>query len=157
MEIKNCPDYLFNDNNVVNIKALDSSLLKIYKLSFKAVFSFNVYYIKCIPTKTLDHVDDDKDYLYLFLDDINEYIEEKDGIKYLIFSPTSKKNKEALKNYQKLLEETKRQNEVINDDEPIDYRKYFMGIKFESDDDLPLGKIFSISDMIIVAVSVLKN
>ena len=53
------------------------------------------------------------------------------------------------------MEETKRQNEVINDDEPIKYRKYFMRIKFESDDDLPLGETFSISDMIIAAVSVL--
>ena len=86
-------NYLFNDNNFVNIKAFDSSQLKIYKLSFKAVFSFNVYYIKCIPTKTLDNVDDEKDYLYLFLDDINEYIEENDGTKYLIFNPTSKKTK----------------------------------------------------------------
>ena len=32
-----------------------------------------------------------------------------------------------------------------------------MKIKFESDDDLPLGKIFSISDMIIVAASVLEK
>ena len=91
----------------------------------------------------------------MFLDDINENIEENDGTKYLIFNPTSKKNKEALKNYKKLLEETKRQNEVINDDGPIKYRKYFMRIKLESDDDLPLGETFSISDMIIAAVSVL--
>ena len=55
------------------------------------------------------------------------------------------------------MEKTKRQNEVINDDEPIKYRKYFMRIKFESDDDLPLGETFSISDMIIVAVSVLEK
>ena len=55
------------------------------------------------------------------------------------------------------MEETKRQNEVINDDEPIKYRKYFMRIKLESDDDLPLGETFSISDMIIAAVSVLKK
>ena len=55
------------------------------------------------------------------------------------------------------MEETKRQNEVINDDEPIKYRKYFMRIKFESDDDLPFGETFSISDMIIAAVSVLKK
>ena len=33
----------------------------------------------------------------------------------------------------------------------------FMKIKFESDSDLPLGKIFSISDMIIVAASVLEK
>ena len=32
-----------------------------------------------------------------------------------------------------------------------------MKIKFESDDNLPLGKTFSISDIIIVAVSVLEK
>ena len=55
------------------------------------------------------------------------------------------------------MEETKRQIEVINDDEPIKYRKNFMKIKFESDDDLPLGKTFIIIDMIIVVASVLEN
>ena len=55
------------------------------------------------------------------------------------------------------MEKTKRQNEVIKDDEPIKYRKYFMRIKFESDDDFSSGETFSISDMIIVAVSVLEK
>ena len=32
-----------------------------------------------------------------------------------------------------------------------------MKIKFESDDNLPLGKTFSISDIIIVAASVLEK
>ena len=32
-----------------------------------------------------------------------------------------------------------------------------MTIKFESDDDLPLGKAFNISDVIIVAVSILEK
>ena len=148
MKIKNHPDYLFNDNMIRNVKDFDSSLLKIYKLSFKGVFSLNIYCIKHIPTKTLDHVDDDKDYLYLFIDDVHGCIEENDGIKYSVFTPTVKK--QVLKNYQKLWKQTKRQIEVINDDEPIKYRKEFMKIRFESDDNFPLGKTFSISDMIIV-------
>ena len=71
MKIKNRPDYLFNDNVIINIKDFDFRLLKTYKLSFKGVFSFNICYIKYIPTKSLDHVDDDKDYLYLFLGDVD--------------------------------------------------------------------------------------
>ena len=47
--------------------------------------------------------------------------------------------------------------EVINDDEPIEYRKDIMKIKLESDDDLPLGKTFNILDMIIVVASVLEK
>ena len=71
MKIKNCPDYLFNNNMILNIKDFDSSLLKTYKLSFKGVFSLNIYYIKCILTKTLDQIDHDKDYFYLFLDEVD--------------------------------------------------------------------------------------
>ena len=40
MSIKNRPDYLFNDNMVVNIKDFDPSLLEINKLSFKVVLIF---------------------------------------------------------------------------------------------------------------------
>ena len=70
MKIENRPDYLFNDNLIVNIKDFDSNLLKIYKLSYRRVFSLNIYYIKYITTKTLDRINDDNDYLYLFLDDV---------------------------------------------------------------------------------------
>ena len=65
--------------------------------------------------------------------------------------------KRSIKKYTKLWEETKRQIEVISDDEPIKYRKDFIKIKFESDDDLPLGKTFNIADMIIVVTSVLEE
>ena len=85
----------------------------------------------------------------MFLDDVNGHIEENDGIKYLVFASTDI-NKEALK------KETKKQIEIINDDEPIKYRKDFMKIRFESDDDLPSSKTFNILDMIIVAASVLE-
>ena len=91
------------------------------------------------------------------LDDVDGYIEENDEIKYLVFTPIEKKNKEALKKYKKLWKESKRQIKVINGDEPIKYKKDFMKIKFESDDNLPLGKTFSISDIIIVAASVLEK
>ena len=33
MKIKNRPDYLFNDNMIVNIKDFDSSLLEIHRLN----------------------------------------------------------------------------------------------------------------------------
>ena len=118
MKIKNCPDYLFNDNLIINVKDFDSSLLKIYTLSYNRVFSLNIYYIKYIPPKNLNHmcVNHEKDFLYLFVDDVDEYIEENDGIRQ---TKTTDKSKEALKIFKKLWEETKRQIEVINDDGPI--------------------------------------
>ena len=92
MKIKSRRDYLFNGNMIVNIKDWDSSLLEINKLSFKVVFNLNIYYIKYIPTKDLKHinVDYDKDFLYLFLNDVDRYIEENDRMKYLVFTPTKK-------------------------------------------------------------------
>ena len=98
MKIKNYPDYLFNDNMIVNIKDFDSSLLEINKLSLKGVFSLNIYYVKYIPTKNLnrasiDRADNDEDFLYLFFDDVDGHIKENNGIKYLIFTPTVKRKK----------------------------------------------------------------
>ena len=101
MSIKNRPDYSLNDNMVVNTKDFDSSLLEINKLSFKGVFSFYCYYIKYIPTKSpnrvsIDRTDNNEDYHYLFLNYVDGFIEESDGIKYLVFASTEK-NKKALK------------------------------------------------------------
>ena len=50
------------------------------------------------------------------------------------------KHLKVTKNYGKKLNWS--QIETLNDDEPVEYRKDFMKIKFESDDDLPLGKTF---------------
>ena len=85
MNIKNCPNYLFSDNLMVNMKEFDPNLLEINKLSFKGAFSVN-------------RTGNDEDFLYLFLDDLDGYIEKNNGIKYLVFDSTDK-NKEALKNY----------------------------------------------------------
>ena len=52
---------------------------------------------------------------------------------------------------------SKRQNKVINDDEPIEYRQDSMKIMFESDDNLPLGNSFNVLDLIIFASSVLEK
>ena len=44
--IKNCPDYLFVDNMIDNIKDFNPSLLEKNNVLFKGVFSLNIYYIK---------------------------------------------------------------------------------------------------------------
>ena len=74
MKTKHRPDYLPNDNMIVNIKYFDSSLLEIKKLLFKGAFSLNIYCIKYIPTKSPNGTDKDEDYLYLFLNDVHKHI-----------------------------------------------------------------------------------
>ena len=54
------------------------------------------------------------------------------------------KNKEALENYTELWDEIKDQIELINRNKPIEYEKKIMKIRFESDDDLTLGKMLNI-------------
>ena len=108
MKIKNRPNYLFNYNMIVNIKEFDFDLLEI-----NSVFSLNIYYIKYIPANSpkrvsIDKTDNDEDLLYLFLNDVDGYIEENNGIKYLVFTPAAK-DKKALKSYNKFWEKTNRQ------------------------------------------------
>ena len=66
----------------------------------------------------------------------------------IYFFVSTDKNKNVLRNYQKLWKETKTQIvaiiDVNEDDEPIRHRKDLIKITFESYDDLPLGKKFNI-------------
>ena len=89
----------------------------------------------------------------MFLDNLDGYIEKNNG--NMILQIKTNKHLKITKNYRKKLNWS--QIETINDDEPVEYRKDFMKIKFESDDDLPLGKTFNILDMIIVVASVLEK
>ena len=74
----------------------------------------------------------------------------------MIFTSTDK-NKEALENYTELWDEGKDQIKTISGNKPIEYERDIMKIKFQSNDDVPLGKILSIPVCIIVAGSVLQE
>ena len=88
--------YFFND--MINIKNFDINLLNIDKISFKSNDAV-IYNIRYITMKSLDHVNiDSKNSLYLIFDNVDGYIKEKNGNKYLIFASTDK-NKEVLKKY----------------------------------------------------------
>ena len=68
----------------------------------------------------------------------------------MIFASTEK-NKEGLENYTELWDEIIDQIETISGNKPNECKKNYMKIKFESDDDLPLGKILNIPVSIITA------
>ena len=46
---------------------------------------------------------------------------------------------------------------TINDGKPGEYGKYFMKIKFNSDDNLPLNKLLKLHNMTIIIRSVFKE
>ena len=121
---------------MINIKDLNSGLLKLNKKSFKNI---SVYYIGYI-TKNDEHKINSVNPLYLLVDEIDGFIEEKEGSKYLNISLTDS-NSEVLKKYAGIWSGIKDQIEKINNGKLGEYGKDYMKIKFNSDDDLPLKKI----------------
>ena len=94
INIKNRTCYYYN--NKINIKDFETNLLKIDRKSYKNIGIYNMGYI------TIKKIDDYENIyrvnpLYLRVNHANEYIEEKNENKYLIFDSTDE-NKELLKN-----------------------------------------------------------
>ena len=73
------------------------------------------------------------------IDEVNGFIEEKNGHKYWVFDSTDNKNKEILTKYAELWNRIKNKTESINEGENGEYKKNIMEIKFNSDDNLPLN------------------
>ena len=92
--IKNRIYYFYND--MINLKDFESSLLKIDKKHYKGI---NVYYIGQITIKKIDDYEsiDSVNPLYQQVNDVNGYIEEKNGNKYLTFDDSVNQNEELLK------------------------------------------------------------
>ena len=92
--------------------------------------------------------------------DVDAYIIEENGNKYLIFALTEK-NKKVLELYKNLWSEIKKQIKAINVGESIKYKNAFMKIRLDSYDDdyLPLNKILCFSELGIIVESVflIKN
>ena len=76
--------------------------------------------------------------LYLRIDHVNGYIEEKGVNKYLVFDSTDE-NKELVKKYNDVFNGIRDKIEEVSSDE-CNYEKGYMKIKFNSVDDLPLNK-----------------
>ena len=93
INIKNRTQYFYN--NIIDLKNFDARLLKIDKKSYKNIGIYNIGYI------TIKKIDDCESIysmnpLYLRVDHVNGYIEEKGVNKYLVFDSTDE-NKELLK------------------------------------------------------------
>ena len=93
--------------------------------------------------------------LYLYVNHTSGYIEEKGVNKYLIFDSLDE-NKELLKKYKVVFNGIMGKVKEVSNDES-DYEKYYMKIKFNSDDSLPLNKPLNFYNMIISIKSVFKE
>ena len=94
--IKNRAYNFYND--IIDIKKFDARLLKIYKKSYKNIGIDNTGYI---TIKKIDGCESiySVNPLYLRVDHVNGFIEEKGVNKYLVFGSTDE-NKELLKKIQ---------------------------------------------------------
>ena len=73
-----------------------------------------IYNIGYITMESLDHVNiDNENPLYLTFNNVDGYIEESNGDKYLIFTFAEKK-KEVLEHYTELCNKIKNQIEIVN-------------------------------------------
>ena len=85
INIKNRTYYFYND--MINLKNFEPNLLKIDRKSYKNIGIYNIGYI---TIKKIDYYENIYcvNPLYLRVNHANEYIEEKNENKYLIFDST---------------------------------------------------------------------
>ena len=92
LNIKNRTYYFYDD--LINLKDLDPSLLKLDKKSFNDIYMYYIGYVLKKPEHNINSVNP----LYLLIAELDGYIEEKEGSKYLNISLTDS-NSEVLKKY----------------------------------------------------------
>ena len=94
--------------------------------------------------------------LYLIIGDVDGYIEEDNGNKYLTSASTNK-DKKVSEKYTKYWNEIKYHIQAINSGKSGEYDKDYMKIKFSSDVDLPLNKILKYDMLTIIARSAFEE
>ena len=117
----------------------------------------SIYNIGYITIKKIDDCENiySVNSLYLLVNHANGYIDEKDGNKYLIFDSTDE-NKELLKKYNDVWNGIKNKMEEVSSGE-CDYKKDYMKVKFNSDDNLSLNKPLKFHNMTIIIRSVFEE
>ena len=134
LNIKNRTYYFWND--LINLKDFNPKLLK---LDRKSTLDINIYYIGYV-TKKPEYNIDSVNPLYLLINELDGFIEEEEGSKYLNISLTHNNN-DVLVKYAEVWRGIKDQIKKINNGSVGEYAEDYMKIKFDSDDNLPLNKI----------------
>ena len=112
---------------MINIKDFDPSLINISKKSYK---NTGICYIGCITIKRISDYENINSVNPLYVDDVDGYIEENNGNKYLTFAFTDKNKNKVLEKYAKLWDEIKYHIQTIKVDKSSGYKKDYMDIKF---------------------------
>ena len=153
INIKNWTYYFYNDRT--DLKNFDAKLLKIDKKDYNEI---DIYYIGYVTVKKIANCNNINSVnpLYLMINEMIGYFEEKNGNKYLVLDDVDK-NKEVSKKYKQVWEGVKKEIETIIGDEKIEYGKDYMKIRFKSIDDLPLNKPVKLGILAIIIRSVFSE
>ena len=139
-------------NDQIWINNFDAKNLKLDK---KSVMDINIYYIGYI-TKKPEHNINSVNLLYLFISELDGFIDEKNGNRYLNITLTDSNNDVLIK-YAEVWNGIKNQIKKINNGSVVEYDKDYMKIKFDSDDNLPLNKVLKFHAVIIIIRSVFER
>ena len=150
LNTKNRTYYFYND--IINLKDFDPSLLKLDK---KFVMDIDIYYIGYVTKKTEYNINDVNP-LYLLIKQLDGFIDEKEGNKYLSITLTDGDNDVLIK-YVEVWSGIKDQIKKINNDSVSEYDKDYMKIKIDSDDNLPLYKVLKFHALTIIIRSVFER
>ena len=112
INIKNRIYYFYND--IIDIETFDSNMLKLDKKSYKNLDIYNIGYVT-IKKIGYGYDINSVNPLYLRINNVNGYIEEKNEDKYLVFDDTYE-NKELLKRYDDVFNGIMSKIKEIDDD-----------------------------------------
>ena len=148
LNIKNRTYYFYND--IINLKDFDPKLLKLDK---KSSMNISIYYIGYV-TKNPEYNINSVNPLYLLIGELDGFIEEKEGSKYLNISLTYNNNDVLIKAefWSGIQDQIKKINSSVGE-----YGKDYMKIKFDSDDNLPLNKILKFCILTIIIRNIFEK
>ena len=150
LNIKNRTYYFYYD--LINVKDFDPSLLKLDK---KSLMDISIYYIGYV-TKKPEYNINSLNPLYLLTSELDGFIEEKEGSKYLNIS-LKFNNNDVLVKFAEVWSGIKDQIKKINNGSVVEHAEDYMKIKFDSDDNLPLNKILKFRVLTIIIRNIFEK
>ena len=115
----------------------------------------SIYYIGYV-TKKPEYNINSVNPLYLLISELDGFIEEKEGSKYLNISLTYNNN-DVLVKCAEIWRRIKDQIKKINNSSVGEYAKDYMKIIFDSDDNLPLNKILKFRVLAIIIRTIFEK
>ena len=146
VNIKN-KKYIYLEKSIIKLNDISPSLINIIKEEYIGINTYHINYY-------LDNDNKLKPF-YFAINDVYGYFEENNGKKYFNLDNTYN-NKKILKKYMRLWDDIK---DIIRDKgckPSSDFIKDNMTFKFDTDDNIPLGKVLKF-DVIILLKNFIEN